>query len=87
MATITPADIRSFIAKRQADTTVTTKSREIKLKDGTVRRIPERTREIDGVSNAEINRELTTLKRMFTLAMQSGKLFHKRETKAEGRSA
>ena len=29
MATITPADIRAFIAKRQADTTVTTKAREI----------------------------------------------------------
>lgn len=29
------------------------------------------------VSNAEINRELTALKRMFTLAMQAGKLLHR----------
>ena len=29
------------------------------------------------VSNAEINRELTTLKRMFSLAIQAGKLHHK----------
>jgi integrase len=34
-------------------------------------------RKVLGVSNAEINRELTTLKRMFSLALQSGKLLHK----------
>ena len=77
MAAITAADIRSFIVKRQSDTIVTTKAREVTLKDGTRRRIPERSREIDGVSNAEINRELTILKRMFTLAVQSGKLLHR----------
>jgi integrase len=77
MAAITTADVRAFIVKRQSDTTVTTKAREITLKDGTKRRISERTREIDGVSNAEINRELTILKRMFTLAVQSGKLLHR----------
>jgi integrase len=38
---------------------------------------PERTRPIEGVSNAEINRELTLLKRIFTLAIQAGKLFHR----------
>ena len=38
---------------------------------------PERARAIDGVSNGEINRELTILKRIFSLAMQAGKLLHK----------
>ena len=32
---------------------------------------------ITGVSNAEINRELTALKRMFNLAIQAGKLIQK----------
>jgi integrase len=32
---------------------------------------------MDVVSNAEINRELTILKRMFSLAIQAGTLFHK----------
>ena len=30
-----------------------------------------------GASNAEINRELAALKRMYTLAMQAGKLLHR----------
>jgi integrase len=77
MAAIKTADVREFIVKRQSETTITTKARDITLKDGTVRRIPERTRAIDGVSNAEINRELTILKRMFTLAVQSGKLLYR----------
>jgi integrase len=77
LAVITTADVRAYIASRQAATTVTSKAYEITQKDGTVRRVPERTRAIDGASNAEINRELTTLKRMFTLAVQAGKLLHK----------
>jgi integrase len=39
--------------------------------------VPEQQRAIAGVSNGEINRELTTLKRIFSLAMQAGKLLHK----------
>jgi hypothetical protein len=39
-----------------------------------VDREPEQTKV---VSNGETNRELTTLKRMFTLAIQAGKLLHK----------
>ena len=77
MAAITTADVRAYIAKRQADRTITFKARDLKLKDGTRRRIPERIRRISRVSNAEINRELTILKRMFTLAIQAGKLLHK----------
>ena len=34
-------------------------------------------RQAAGASNGEINRELTALKRMFTLATQSGKLLHR----------
>lgn len=44
---------------------------------GRFRRIPEQRRSIASVSNAEINRELTILKRMFTLAMQAGRLLHR----------
>ena len=39
--------------------------------------MPEQRRTITGVSNAEINRELTALKRMFNLAIQAGKLIQK----------
>jgi integrase len=39
--------------------------------------VPEQRRTVPGISNAEINRELTILKRMFSLAMQAGKLLHK----------
>jgi len=49
MASITTADVRAFVAKRQ----------ERKASSG------------------EINRELTALKRMFSLAMQAGKLLHR----------
>jgi hypothetical protein len=37
----------------------------------------EQRRTITGVSNAEINRELTALKRMFNLAIQAGKLLQR----------
>jgi integrase len=39
--------------------------------------VPEQRRSTAGTSNAEINRELTILKRMFTLAMEAGKLLHR----------
>jgi hypothetical protein len=45
--------------------------------NGTIVRVPEQRRAINGASNAEINRELTTLKRMFSLAIQAGKLLYK----------
>jgi integrase len=86
MATITTADARKYIEKRQGDTIVTRKARRIvrpgrgrQPKDGPRRpvsivEVPEIRRP---VSNAEINRELTALKRIFTLAVQNGKLLHR----------
>ncbi len=62
LASISTVDVRAYIAKRQADSIVT----------GTGD--AQRTRP---VSNGEINRELTVLKRMFSLAVESGKLHHK----------
>ena len=49
LATITPADVRTFITHRQEA----------------------------GASNGEVNRELSALKRMFTLAVQGQKLYHR----------
>ena len=46
MTTIGTADVRAFVARRQAE----------------------------GAANGSINRDLTILKRMFTLAVQGGKL-------------
>jgi len=62
MATITSADVRTYVAHRQQTPIVTGKG------DGQISR---------QVSNGEINRELTTLKRTFTLAVQGGKLLHR----------
>ena len=65
MAAVTTADVRTYIDRRQ--------STPIELKPlhwGD----PPRLRP---VSSAEINRELTLLKRMFSLAIQAGKLLHK----------
>lgn len=77
MANITTSDVRAYVAKRQADTTATWAAYDVLLKDGTTRRVPERERPIASVSNGEINRELTILKRVFSLAVQAGKLLHR----------
>jgi integrase len=61
LATITTADANTFILKRRADVMVFGEG-----EDRTERK----------VSNGEINRELTTLKRIFNLARQNGKLTH-----------
>lgn len=74
LASISTAEVRKFIAKRQADTFVVRKARDVQMPDGTWKHEPEVRRK---VSNGEINRELTTLKRMFSLAVQAGKLLHK----------
>jgi integrase len=66
MAAITTADVRAYIAKRQDAVIIVRKARE----DGEAPLTKP-------VSNAEINRELTALKRMFTLALQAGKLLHR----------
>jgi integrase len=77
LSTITTSDLRAYVAARQAETEMARKAYDVTRKDGTLRRVPEQRRAIDGVSNAEINCELTTLKRIFSLSIQAGKLFHK----------
>jgi integrase len=73
MSAITTIEIRKFIAKRQADTVLVRK--ECRIRQGSEWLIvPEVRRQ---VSNAEINRELTVLKRAFSLAIQAGKLMLK----------
>jgi hypothetical protein len=74
MASISTADIREYIDSRQKETTVLRKAFTFTARDGTPRQVPKQRRAITGVSNAEINRELTALKRMFNLAIQAGKL-------------
>ena len=73
MASITTADVRAYVAERQKATTITRGAYEIKKKDGTIVTVKEQERTITGVSNGEINRELTILKRIFTLAVQCRK--------------
>lgn len=75
MTSISPTDVRAYVATRKAETVSVTRAHTIKRKDGTVRHVSERRRTIAGVSNGEINRELTILTRMFTLAVESGKLY------------
>ncbi len=77
MASITTADVRAYVAARQAQTVMTKKGYELKRKDGSVVTVAPQERETGAPSNAEINRELTTLKRIFVLAVQSGKLLHR----------
>jgi hypothetical protein len=77
MVSITTADIRQYIDSRQKATTVARKSYTFTGRDGTIRHVPAERRPIAGVSNGEINRELTALKRMFTLAIQARKLLQK----------
>ena len=61
---ITTSDVRAYVAHRQQQGIVAHKGK----RKGT---------RIADVSNAEINRELALLKRMFTLATQDGKLLHR----------
>jgi integrase len=77
MASITTADIREYIASRQNETTIARKAYTFTARDGTARHVPEQRRTIARVSNGEINRELTALKRMFNLAIQAGQLLQK----------
>jgi integrase len=77
MTSINAADVRNYVAQRQAATEILKEAYDMKRPDGTVRRIPEQRRPISGASNAEINRELTLLKRMYTLALQACKLLYK----------
>ena len=77
MSDITTSDVRTYIAGRQAATEIVKKAYTITRKDGTSITVPEQRRASKGTSNAEINRELTILRRMFALAMQAGKLLNR----------
>lgn len=77
LASLTTADVRAYVAHRLAQTTVTKAAYTLKAKDGTERQVAAQQRTIDRVSNGEINRELTILKRIVNLAIQAGKLLHK----------
>lgn len=74
MASITTSDIRAFIAKRLADTWLARPARRVKRRNGTWQEVAEERRP---VSVGEINRELTVLKRMLSLAVEAGKLHRK----------
>jgi integrase len=73
IGSVTTADVRAYVVKRQADEIVTRKARKKRVGDKWVE-IPAVTRL---VSAAEINRELALLKRIFTLAEQADKLTRK----------
>jgi integrase len=75
MANVTTTDVRAYILKRQTEKTVLVKKgRTFTADDGTEQILPKERRP---ASNAEINRELALLKRMFSLAVQAGKLLHR----------
>jgi integrase len=74
LSSITASDIRAYIAKRMADTYLARPARRIRHRNGTLQELPEVRRP---VSAGEINRGLTVLKRMFSLAIEAGKLHHK----------
>ncbi len=64
ITSITPSDVRAYVAHRQEAGIVAARGEK-------------KGERIGDVSNAEINRELTILKRIFNLAIQSEKLLHK----------
>jgi integrase len=70
LATITPGDIRDYTNQRKNDTYVP--GRRVSRDGVVLAKGNERHRR--AYSNAQINRELTTLKRMFNLARELGKL-------------
>jgi integrase len=73
MITITTTELRAYVAKRLADgTPVRHKGERWAKAEGSVPNVPRQP-----VSAGEINRELTVLKRMFSLAVQAGKLLRK----------
>jgi integrase len=74
LSSITASDIRAYITKRMADTYLARPARRVRHRNGTLQDLPEVRRP---VSVGEINRELTVLKRMFSLAIEAGKLHHK----------
>ena len=71
MVSITATDVTAYITKRQSDSIVTRKARPETLADGTAHTTTEQRKP---VSPATINRELQVLKRMFSLAIESGRI-------------
>lgn len=69
---ITTSDVRAYVAKRQTEGRLVRRRRPL---SGDVSQGQQEERR--PVSAGEINRELTVLKRMFSLAVQAGKLHHK----------
>jgi integrase len=76
MVSISSADARAYVAKRQAETEIITRAHQRRRKDGTMRNVPEQRRTIARPSNGQINRELAILGRAFALAVEAGKLLH-----------
>ena len=74
LISITSAEVTAYVVARKGSTIIERKERRFVAEDGAVTIVPEARRP---VSNGEINRELTTLRRMYSLAVQNGKLFHR----------
>lgn len=74
MSSITTSDIRAYVAKRHTDGWLVKARRHADELDQTGPGPPP---ERHPVAAGEINRELTVQKRMFSLAMQAGKLRYK----------
>jgi integrase len=72
MIAITTTELRAYVAKRLTDGTPVRQKRRSQATEGSLPNVPRRP-----VSAGEINRELTVLKRMFSLAVQAGKLVRK----------
>jgi integrase len=71
---ITTADVRIYVAKRQAEKESVRAAYTLRASG---KEVAESRRPLNGASNAEINRELALLKRMFNLAIQGGKALHR----------
>jgi integrase len=71
MSAITTSDVRAYITQRQKETVFARGASDIEMPDGSIKHVPEQRR---ATSNGAINRELTILKRAFSLAVQAGKL-------------
>jgi integrase len=61
MTAISTAEIRAYVTQRQQTTEIVRSAHSVPRKDGTRRQVLEHRRDVDGVSNREINRELTIL--------------------------
>lgn len=73
LSSITTADVLAYTTARQAQSEVVTAAFEVNGKVIAARRRPK----AKGASNASINRELALLKRVFSLAIKAGLLFHR----------